>query len=151
MNPQSRTKHIVCPVSEIPPGHRKIVTINGRSIGIFNIDGQYHAIRNACPHQRAPLCMGKVTGTSTSTKPGKYQWGKDGQIIRCPWHNWEFDLTTGKSVFNPNQVRIKHYDVTTEATSNQTKSSCHVETNYSEPELEKYDVGIEQMMVVIQI
>lgn len=66
------------------PDTEKIVSINERSIGIFNIDGQYHAIRNVYPHQHAPLCLRKVTGTSTFTKPEGYQWDKDGQIIRCP-------------------------------------------------------------------
>ena len=48
-------------------------------------------------------------------KPGEYVWARDGEILRCPWHGWEFDITTGRSVFNPHAVRVKMYEVTVEA------------------------------------
>ena len=55
-------KHVVATVDEIPPGERKIVELEGRSLGIFNIDGDFYAVRNICPHQGAPLCEGRLTG-----------------------------------------------------------------------------------------
>ena len=52
------SKHVVATVDEIPPGERKIVEIGGRSLGIFNIKGEFYALRNICPHQGGPLCEG---------------------------------------------------------------------------------------------
>jgi len=109
-----KLRHAVCPVAELPPGARKIVEVEGRSIGVFNVDGHYYALRNSCPHQFAPLCQGRVTGTRMPSAVGEYEWGMDGQIIRCPWHGWEFDITTGRSIFNPHCVRVKSYEVEVE-------------------------------------
>ena len=49
-------RHVVATVEEIPPGQRKIVEVAGRSIGIFNVSGEFFALRNRCPHQGGPLC-----------------------------------------------------------------------------------------------
>ncbi len=103
--------HKICTVGELPPGERKIVEIEGRSIGVFNVQGHFYAIKNSCPHQFAPLCLGKVTGYNPPSEVGVYQWCREGEIIRCPWHAWEFDLKTGRSVFNPHKVRTKSYAV----------------------------------------
>src|SRR5690606_38390105 len=94
-------RHVVARASEIPPGERLIVDVAGRSIGVFNVRGSFYALRNRCPHQAAPLCRGAVKGTALPGKPGEYHWGREGEILRCPWHGWEFDILTGQSVFNP--------------------------------------------------
>lgn len=107
-------KYTICRVSELPPGERKIVEAGNRTIGVFNVKGAFHAIRNQCPHQNAPLCKGIVTGTTLPSQPGEYIWAKEGEIIRCPWHGWEFDITTGRSIFNPHKMRVKNYEVTVE-------------------------------------
>lgn len=107
--------HIVSRVSELPPGERKIVEAEGRSIGVFNVHGTYYALRNVCPHQGAPLCLGSVQGTAAVSSPGEYVWGREGEILRCPWHGWEFDLTTGSSIFNPHKTRVRRYEVTVAA------------------------------------
>jgi 3-phenylpropionate/trans-cinnamate dioxygenase ferredoxin subunit len=102
-------RHAVCPAAEIPVGGRKIVELAGKSVGIFNVHAKFHAVLNLCPHQRAPLCEGKITGTTTSGAVGDYQWERDGEVLRCPWHGWEFDVTTGQSVFDPEMVRTRIY------------------------------------------
>ncbi|MFN8537511.1 MAG: Rieske 2Fe-2S domain-containing protein [Thermomicrobiales bacterium] len=74
------TKHIVGTIDEIPAGGRKIVEIAGRSLGVFNINGEYFALRNRCPHQGGLLCVGQaLTGfiTSSST-PGEYEYSRKG-------------------------------------------------------------------------
>ncbi len=109
------SKHIVAKVYDIPVGKRKIVEVNGRSIGIFNINGQFFAIRNRCPHEGAELCTGTVTGLRQSNTPGDYQWDREGEIVRCPWHGWEFDIKTGQSWFDPTRVRVRPYSVTVES------------------------------------
>ena len=105
-------KYRVGTTAEIGPGQRKIVELNGTSIGVFNVGGTYYALRNRCPHQGAPLCLGSVKGTALPSQPGEYVWAREGEILRCPWHGWEFDLTTGRSVCNPQGVRVRAYDVT---------------------------------------
>jgi nitrite reductase/ring-hydroxylating ferredoxin subunit len=108
-------RHVVARMSELPPGQRKIVEAEGRSIGVFNVHGRFYALRNSCPHQAAPLCRGAIKGMAMPGKPGEYSWAREGEILRCPWHGWEFDITTGRSVFNPHKTRVKTYEVTVEA------------------------------------
>jgi len=105
---------VVGRLSEFPPGTRKIVTVGGRSIGVFNIGGQFFALRNRCPHQGAPLCRGRVKGTTIPGKPYEYVYGRDQEIIQCPWHGWEFEIRTGRTFFNPHRMRVKTYEVTVE-------------------------------------
>jgi nitrite reductase/ring-hydroxylating ferredoxin subunit len=107
-------RHVVARMSELPPGQRKIVEAEGRSIGVFNVHGRFYALRNSCPHQAAPLCRGAIKGMAMPGKPGEYSWAREGEILRCPWHGWEFDITTGRSVFNPHKTRVKTYEVTVE-------------------------------------
>lgn len=136
----SSQKYAVALVSEIPPGERKIVEVAGRSIGVFNVSGRFYALRNLCPHQQAPLCQGKVMGTTLPSAPGEYVLGRQGEILRCPWHGWEFDLTTGRSIFNPHRCRVKAYPVTLE--SNPTDE---------DPSVESYPVTVEESSVVVHI
>lgn len=106
--------HPVARASEIPPGERRIVEVEGRSIGVFNVAGRFYALRNTCPHQGAPLCRGSLGGTAAPSRPGEYVWEREGEILTCPWHGWEFDVTTGRSVFNPHRMRVRSYEVTVE-------------------------------------
>jgi len=128
--------HVVCKTSELPPGDRKIVELEGRSIGIFNINNSYYAIKNVCPHYKAPLCKGVVTGMTISSQPDEIIWVKEGEIVRCPWHGWEFDITTGKSIFDPHKCLVKTYDVTVK------EESKSVET---------FEVSVISELVVVHI
>ena len=105
-------KYVVGSTAEIGQGQRKIVEINGISIGVFNVNGTYYALRNRCPHQGAPLCLGSLKGTALASQPGEYCWAREGEILRCPWHGWEFDVTTGRSICNPQKIRVRTYEVT---------------------------------------
>jgi nitrite reductase/ring-hydroxylating ferredoxin subunit len=134
------TAHVVGPVSEIAPGGRKIVDVAGRSIGVFNVDGTFYALRNTCPHQGAPLCLGSVKGTAEQSRPGEYVWGREGRILRCPWHGWEFDLATGRSVFNPHRTRVRSYPVTVEDA-----------TAESEERVETYAVAVDDGLVILHV
>ncbi|WP_168122134.1 Rieske (2Fe-2S) protein [Paenibacillus sp. HB172176] len=93
---------------DIPSGTHRIVEIEGRSIGIYNIKGDYYAIANYCPHEGAELCKGQVCGTTLPSKVSEFVYGRDQEIVRCPWHGWEFDIKTGKSLFN-DRVRTRKY------------------------------------------
>lgn len=108
-------KHVVATTDEIPPQGRKIVDINGRSIGVFNVGGSYYAIRNRCPHQGGPLCEGEIVGTVRASRPGSISYDPAAAYLQCPWHNWEFDLMSGRSWFDPKRVRARQYRVSVEA------------------------------------
>ncbi|HEX2036811.1 MAG TPA: Rieske (2Fe-2S) protein [Chloroflexota bacterium] len=88
----------VATVEELPPGGRKVVEVAGRSIGLFNVGGTIVAVLNVCPHERVPVCAGRVGGTTLPSPPGTYRWGREGEILACPMHGWEFDLLTGKAL-----------------------------------------------------
>jgi nitrite reductase/ring-hydroxylating ferredoxin subunit len=85
------------------------VTLEGRSIGVFNVGGEFFALRNACPHQGGPLCEGVLTGFMAPGAPGEYRYSRRGEILRCPWHGWEFDIRTGQSYFDPSRTRVRTY------------------------------------------
>jgi nitrite reductase (NADH) small subunit len=106
--------HPVCPADKLAPGSRKIVTVRGRSVGVFNVGGNYYALRNQCPHKGAPLCEGTVGGTFLPSSPHEYVYGMDATVLRCPWHGWEFDLSDGHLLFGTDGTRVKSYRVTVE-------------------------------------
>lgn len=92
--------HAVCTLQELPPGVRREVTLAGKAIGVYNVEGRVFAIRDACPHKGASLCRGTVSGTMLPSRPHEYVYGKPGLVVRCPWHGWEFDLSTGSALFD---------------------------------------------------
>ncbi|MCB9152003.1 MAG: Rieske (2Fe-2S) protein [Caldilineaceae bacterium] len=103
----------VAELDEIEPGQRKVVDVAGRSIGVFNVDGEYIAVLNLCPHELAPLCLGRVSGTTLPSAPGQYNWGHDGEIVACPWHGWEFNLRSGECLVD-RRKRLHHFPVVQE-------------------------------------
>lgn len=95
------TRIVVCSVAELPEGECKIVSTPRGRIGVLNAGGQYRAIKNVCPHAGAEICLGTVSGMSTVSEAGEVSWIREGEILRCPWHGWEFDLITGESITTP--------------------------------------------------
>jgi 3-phenylpropionate/trans-cinnamate dioxygenase ferredoxin subunit len=109
-------RHVVARVGEFPSDTRRIVELDGgRSIGVFNIRGEFFALRNRCPHQGAPLCLGLILDRVVAGRPYALSFEDDREVVKCPWHGWEFDVRTGRSVFNPHRVRVRAYEVTVEA------------------------------------
>ena len=72
-------------LSELPSGRSMEVEHDGRIYALFNVDGAYHAIDNACPHRGGPMGEGDL----------------DGRVAVCPWHGWRWDVTTGANANNP--------------------------------------------------
>jgi len=109
---RQQQRHVIAKTDEFPVGARKIVRVGGREIGVFHTSAGLFAVRNSCPHQAAPLCLGVVTGTTLPSMPGEYVWGMEGQVLRCPWHGWEFDLQTGAGLYDPDKhERVAIYEV----------------------------------------
>jgi nitrite reductase/ring-hydroxylating ferredoxin subunit len=135
-------RHVVATATEIPPGGRKIVTIRGREIGVFNHGGEYFALLNRCPHQGGELCKGTLVGLATSRQPGKFQWSRAGEMLKCPWHGWEYDIRTGQSWCDPNDTKVKAYDVTLEPGDALARGPFIAET---------FAVTIEESYVVVDV
>lgn len=85
----------IAPTSELPSGERLFIEIEGKSIVIFNIAGQYFAIADICTHDDGPLGDGDLEGFN----------------IVCPRHGGEFDVRTGQAVQMPAVVDIPAYPV----------------------------------------
>ena len=91
----------VAQTSEIPAGQGKCVEVEGRRLAIFNVDGSYYAIDDVCQHQGGPLGEGELNG----------------KIVTCPWHGWEYDVTSGINTFDTDlkqeqfQVKVDGNDI----------------------------------------
>lgn len=108
----SKKKHAVAAADEIPVGGRKMITIGKRSIGLFNVDGAFHALPNLCPHQLGPLCEGNVSGTTASNIESgwKVEWVQEGEIVACPWHGIEYHIPTGRCLAFQ-EISVRTYKV----------------------------------------
>jgi 3-phenylpropionate/trans-cinnamate dioxygenase ferredoxin subunit len=134
-------KHVVCAVADIPPGGRKLVEAEGKRIVVFNLAGEFFALSDRCPHQGGSLCAGLVTGHVESPEPGVYQYGRRGEMIRCPWHYWEFDIRTGKSWFDPKRVQVRQYAASVETGATLVEGPYVAET---------FAVRVEDAYVVVE-
>lgn len=106
-----REPRTVAAVADIPPGTRLLVPEGPFGIGIYNVDGAFHAVANYCPHEGAPVCLGRVHGSNAyDEETEQVVRVLEGRVLRCPWHQWEFDLVTGKSLAKPER-RVKTYEV----------------------------------------
>lgn len=112
--PAAKRRYVVAAVGEIPPGGRKLVEVAGRRVVVFNLGGEFFALGDRCPHQGGSLAAGCLTGEVSSPGPGEYRYARRGEMIRCPWHYWEFDIRTGQSRFDPGRVRTRRYDTRVE-------------------------------------
>ena len=88
--------------AEFEDTDRKVVNVEGNRIAVFNVEDDYYAYLSYCPHQGADICRGKVTGTledkwEKEELELEREWAKEGRILTCPRHAWEFDITTGES------------------------------------------------------
>ena len=135
-------KYIIGKVDQIPPGDHKLVEIRGRQIAIFNLSGDFFGILDRCPHQGASLCKGRIVGLVESEEPGQYKFSRQNEIIRCPWHGWEFDIRTGRSRCEPNKIRARQYPVTISDKDQLTDGEYITET---------FDVDVEGQYLVITV
>ena len=136
------TRHVVARAAEIPKGGRKLVTIEGRGIVVFNLDGEFFALSDTCPHKGGSLAKGKITGLVESSGPGDYRYTRLGEIVRCPWHQWEFDIRTGRSWCDPRRLRLMKYAVAVEAGAKVVEGPYVAET---------FKVAVEDDYVVVEV
>jgi len=84
----------VADVTDLSPGQGKVVHVEGQDIALFNVDGAIHAIHNTCLHRGGPLGQGELEGTT----------------VTCPWHGWQYDVTTGNNIRNQT-VKVASFPV----------------------------------------
>jgi 3-phenylpropionate/trans-cinnamate dioxygenase ferredoxin subunit len=135
-------KHVVAPVAEIPPGGRKCVEVQKRPIVIFNLGGEFFALNSRCPHRGGNLGQGMLTGLVQSNEPGDYRYSRKGEILRCPWHSWEFDIRTGKSWCDPARLHVRQYTVSVEEGAKLVEGPYVAET---------FPVTVENDYVVVEV
>ncbi len=87
----------VAQVSDVQPGQGTVVHAEGQDIALFNVGGTFHAIHNTCVHKGGPLGEGGLEGTT----------------VTCPWHGWQYDVTTGSTVRNP-AIKVASFPVRVE-------------------------------------
>ena len=102
----------VGPLDDLPVGLFRVVQAGREEIGVIRLrNGEIHAIRNYCPHRGAPICRGIVGGTWPPSDPGRLTYERDGEILVCPWHGWEFDIRTGEELYQPTPSRVRKFPV----------------------------------------
>jgi nitrite reductase/ring-hydroxylating ferredoxin subunit len=70
---------------DVPQGKIYEFQVGGQSVAIANVAGKFFAINSVCAHEGGPLGEGELDGT----------------LVTCPWHLWQYDVTTGKVAQNP--------------------------------------------------
>jgi 3-phenylpropionate/trans-cinnamate dioxygenase ferredoxin subunit len=103
--------HRIGRLEDFPEGAQKVIDVAGYSMGVYNISGTLFAIRNVCPHALGPICGAEATGTYLPSEPGEYRWGLEGRVLRCQWHGWEFDITTGEALFGTDRRSLSRFPV----------------------------------------
>ncbi len=136
------TRHVVAKSAEILPGQRKLVQAGGREIVIFNLNGEFFALLNRCPHQGASLFHGDLIGLVRSTEPGQYCYSRRGEMLKCSWHGWEYDIRTGQSWCDPKSTRVKSYPVEVEEGAHLVKGPFVAET---------FPIVVEDEYLVVEI
>jgi 3-phenylpropionate/trans-cinnamate dioxygenase ferredoxin component len=85
----------VASANEIAPGTARLVNVKGKEIALFNIEGNFFALENACTHEEGPLAEGDIEGNE----------------VTCPWHGARFDIRTGEVLCAPAYDDAQHYNV----------------------------------------
>jgi nitrite reductase/ring-hydroxylating ferredoxin subunit len=85
------------PLAEAPAeGERRLVELGGRTIGVFRLHGGYFALADRCPHRGAPLCSSGEVVNAVEGVGSAARVTREGALVRCPWHKWDFDIATGR-------------------------------------------------------
>lgn len=85
------------PLAELAPGSTRVVYLNGKMVGLFNVAGALFALNNRCTHARGPLSEGMVDAQECS--------------VTCPWHYGKFDLRTGAALEGLVRLPVESYRV----------------------------------------
>jgi nitrite reductase (NADH) small subunit len=107
---------VVGRTADFPEGTHRVVVVDGREVGVFNIGGRLYGIANRCAHQGGPVCAGRrVTGALVADAEDGWRprWALEGEVIACPWHGLEYHVPTGRCLAYPH-ISLRRYDVRVE-------------------------------------
>lgn len=104
-------KIVVGRASEFAPGEKRIIEAGNRSIGVYRIGDSFYALANSCPHQGGPLCLGRTKSWAYSSAPGEAALDEEATFVACPWHGWEYEISTGQSFLGPGEPPARGYGV----------------------------------------
>ncbi|MET3699866.1 nitrite reductase/ring-hydroxylating ferredoxin subunit [Bacillus oleivorans] len=107
-------KHLIGKTDEFLNKKSKKVRIGKKNLLVWKSDNLYFATSEKCPHQGASLSTVELAGTMLPSDPKKLCYGLDGTVIRCPWHAWEFDVQTGKKLYENDPRCLVTYEVIVE-------------------------------------
>jgi len=93
------TDYLLCKQDEIAEGKGRAFEAGTRTVAVFRANGKFYAVANKCLHRGASMCDGAIADGGTT--------------VRCPWHNWTFDLATGRNMLDPRE-HIRTYAVRVE-------------------------------------
>jgi nitrite reductase (NADH) small subunit len=88
---------VVARAKDVPPGTSRVVKAGDRELALFNVGGVFYATQAECLHLRGPLGHGRLEGT----------------VVSCPWHGWQYDVTTGENEFD-RALALETYEVVVE-------------------------------------
>ncbi|GAA1994806.1 Rieske (2Fe-2S) protein [Nakamurella flavida] len=146
-------RYVVGRVEDFPESGRLLVEVNGREIGVFQVDGEFHAVLNRCPHLGGPLCYGQIVSKVSSPAPGIVNLDRSQTLLTCPYHNWEFDIRTGQSYFDPHGLSARPFPIGVEAgTALQSDVQSGIAGMVPGPyQAEKFDVEVEEQYIVLTL
>lgn len=98
--------------SDFAEGTVTVTQVGKQEIGVIRWDGALFAVRNVCPHQSGPVCSGQLLPLLTAPQAGTAGLTRDARrpVLTCPWHAWEFDLHTGRALWNA-RYRLRTYPI----------------------------------------
>jgi len=100
----------IAEVNDCPSGSARELVAEDRLVALYNVDGEFFALDGVCPHQGGPLGKGTLCGA----------------VVTCPWHGWQFDVTTGQHQLSPSvrqptfPVKVEEGGVYVDLTAEQT-------------------------------
>jgi len=101
-------------VEEVREAGCRVIDVDGRPVGVISVGQEFFAVSDRCPHMGASMCTGSLSGTMVAAGPQELVYGMADRVLRCPWHGWEFDLESGRSLLEPARVGLRTYRVTAE-------------------------------------
>ena len=101
----------IAAVSELQLNRLHTLEIEGRNTTLVRTNAGVFLFGSSCPHMGAPMCAGSIHGTMLPSDPDEYVYGEDAQVIRCPWHGYEFSIRTGESIAGAFHGRVPVYEI----------------------------------------
>lgn len=98
--------------SDFAEGTVTVTRAGNQEIGVIRWAGTLYAVRNVCPHQSGPVCSGRLLPLLTAPQAGATGLARDlsRPVLSCPWHAWEFDLRSGRALWNE-RYRLRSYPI----------------------------------------